>query len=835
MMETGQTREHRENDVNSDAPPETEAECNVPGKTGDGHGTSARIPSSVFFSAFASSAAIVTILFELYTGLCANAFADPIPSALHLSCLALVPIILIFTAFKLKRGMTAASLPWLYSLNGFLLAVSLWYAVCFLPLMPIAAFMVLWYGFGLMPLSPSLSLVAAVHQSFQLARYGRALSPGKSHVRHRFAGAALAAALILGWDIRIEIVERAMQTAITAPSPARDESMATLKLLRAEDIVLSYCYAQHERLRPFLQPFGFQKNAYSSGIMDIRTLYYRLTGRDYREAPRPPRMSARRRINWFDSPESRSEVGGTTVGSLAPRLSLDIASLDISVSSSPNGEDAGPGVAYAEMTLEFANSGSSQQEARAQIIMPPGGVASRLTLWIDGEEREAAFGLRGAVRSAYGQVVARKLDPALLTEDGPDRVLLQCFPVPPKSRMKVKAGFTLPLVPAGGRMALQMPYFAERNFANAPGMSVAVSADSRTRLTFDAKSLAVSGSNLRGAVSIGELASAVIFAPSPKPRDSIYGANLSGVQASCALAEIPLLDARTMAVVLDSSRQCAAVFRPGGRDLDWAAILSQLPDNVQIALFAGSLYIPPMSREEARRQWPEALSKLDFSTADEQAGNLAKAWDLCAQSQNGAVLWLHGNLPIDIASTTDVETKMSLRAAPAGTDAAPRLLSLQMIPGPNRIEEKLAYSGMERLPAFYGLPAEDRLKGAFAMSLYPRLNDRELAFSLSRPQGYYRQGQSSPHIVRLAYSAEITRKLREGARASDMEADAATAVNLRLVTPLTGAVVLENEQQYAEHGLDPNKAPQSVPTIPEPEEWALLAIVLAFLSLLYII
>ena len=46
-----------------------------------------------------------------------------------------------------------------------------------------------------------------------------------------------------------------------------------------------------------------------------------------------------------------------------------------------------------------------QREARAELALPPGGVVSRVTLWIDGVEREAAFAGRDATRRAYERVV----------------------------------------------------------------------------------------------------------------------------------------------------------------------------------------------------------------------------------------------------------------------------------------------------------------------------------------------------------------------------------------------------------------------------------------------
>ena len=56
------------------------------------------------------------------------------------------------------------------------------------------------------------------------------------------------------------------------------------------------------------------------------------------------------------------------------------------------------------------------------------------------------------------------------------------------------------------------------------------------------------------------------------------------------------------------------------------------------------------------------------------------------------------------------------------------------------------------------------------------------------------------------------------------EAAQILAVRYQLVTPVSGAVVLENAQQYQATGLQPVDA-GSVPTIPEPEMVVLLIVV----------
>jgi hypothetical protein len=54
------------------------------------------------------------------------------------------------------------------------------------------------------------------------------------------------------------------------------------------------------------------------------------------------------------------------------------------------------------------------------------------------------------------------------------------------------------------------------------------------------------------------------------------------------------------------------------------------------------------------------------------------------------------------------------------------------------------------------------------------------------------------------------------------------ATRYRLVTPVSGAVVLETQEQYERAGLEPVE-PGTVPTIPEPEMVLLVAVVGAVL------
>ena len=68
--------------------------------------------------------------------------------------------------------------------------------------------------------------------------------------------------------------------------------------------------------------------------------------------------------------------------------------------------------------------------------------------------------------------------------------------------------------------------------------------------------------------------------------------------------------------------------------------------------------------------------------------------------------------------------------------------------------------------------------------------------------------------MRLAQSSEA----EDGAWAGQM------AATYQLVTPVSGAVVLESQEQYDEAGLKPVSPTASPRVVPEPGTWALLAL-----------
>lgn len=454
--------------------------------------------------------------------------------------------------------------------------------------------------------------------------------------------------------------------------------------------------------------------------------------------------------------------------------------------------DEQAGLDYAEWTLTFRNDFPSEREARARIALPPGAVVSRLTLWIAGEEREAAFGGRGQTRQAYERVVQRRRDPVLVTSDGPDSVLVQCFPVPANGEMKLRLGLTAPLTVAADDQTVTLP---------AP---------------------AILDRNFRMPAAVVPPATRTFRLSSPIP-PSAWAADTRGEPAAVIQQTVvsePAWSPKRMAIVIDGSTGMEA-------NLDrLAAALTNLPSGVEATIWL--VGDAPNAGVPIRLQAPVTLAAVrNAATKLHTRGcaggrcnlnTLSQAWDdLSSASTPAALVWLHGPQPQPATSGDDFRRR--LERAPANM----RFYTAQILPGPCKITEALdGVFCVRSLPPAEALAGGDRVLAPLLASWEPDRTtwrfDRTRSEGLATGQG----AKAGDHLVR-AWTCDEVRRLLASGKPVPREAAQKLAVRWNLVTPVSGAVVLENQQQYQETGLEPVAA-ESVPTVPEPAFWIILAL-----------
>ena len=741
-----------------------------------------------------------TLIFEWMTGISASVLFDPVPNWIQLIAVALVPIVNVWLGLIAIKGKTR--FPGLAGwLSGAMLAVCAFYSVLYLPIVPFALMGIIYFGLGLVPLAPYFALIFTV-----ALRKAAARQPGISFAPAWRSFAIGGAVLILA-QAQHALTYYGMAAASSDDAAARKRGLNTLRLFGDRDLLLRTCYFGTPEVDWPLDPI----RAFASGNKRVnsdqaRAIFYRVTGKPFNSAPLP--SIYKRYGGWMNLDEELTwdeGLGGETVAGRVKGLSLAASRLDTIT-------EPDAAVAYCEWTLEFKNVSSLQREARAQIALPPGGVVSRLTLWVNGEEREAAFGGRSEVRTAYQQVaIVQRHDPVLVTTSGPDRVLMQCFPVPPNGgTMKVRLGITAPLVLESlDRGRFLWPKFIERNFGIAPDFKHSVWIDSSKQMSTTTKTLVTDTSGGKIAVH-GTVVDAglgdVIIERTPEISKSWTPALETNQIIQQRIEEAEAQPASRIVFVLDGS----ASMTESKREI--ADAIGKMPAGSEVSVIVAS--DEPERLNDAPRLADAALLKTlsreiynaHFAGGQDNLPALAEAWDTAARSEGSVVIWVHDAQPVLLSSADALLQRIERSGRPIP------IYDLQTSPGPNRLAEKLdGVDSFRRVPALAGSVGGDLehllriLNGKVPQY---RLVREKVAADSSDDRGK-RVGR---HIERL-WARDEARNLASARHRDDA---IRLAARQQLVTPVTGAVVLETKQQYVTNGLEP-ASPETVPVIPEPQ------------------
>lgn len=736
---------------------------------------------------------IVVLLIEAFSGWSREIYFDPFGHPMHIACIILVPIANAIGAMT-HAGRSSRWLFWASNLNSAALVIGSVYALIYMPIMPFAIFAILIAGVGLLPLSPVLALLASVGVRKRINRLLLDRESRSGWIVH--LGLIGAGAGLLMPMVPQVLTCHAARYALGKPGTGQEWGVSWLR--SSADVGFLQRRALDQSRRPNITSW------LQLTPDDAKKALFLATGKTLESTLADAREEDRR---W--DPDRGSQV----VGAMIPEVEMALSAINSSV-------DADAGVAYTEWTFAFTNAASIQHEARMEVELPADAVVSRLTLWINGEPQEAAFGTRGQTTAAYQNVVAQRRDPVLVTTAGPNKILVQCFPVPPRGdAMQARIGISSPLrLDAKGKGELIFPQIISRNFTLREEHASQCWIESRSPMIGSALTkwaapepgtYALKGE--RATLRLGE-SRVRTMAPVEVSyyREPVADGGKIVVQKT---ESMPRWRPEKLAIVLDSSAGMEAA-----RD-ELVRALPNLSKDCEVTLLLtrdgqGSSLIPGHLRRLNGVEMTALnrdLEAVHFSGGKPNSGALIEAWKLVSSSPRGAILWLHGPEPsfgVPFALSNNFERH----------PGSPKVFSMQLNPGENHLVQHMA-----RYPAFEKI----RWQPGILNEMFERWAERTEEKRLVREQAKEIPAgarETSAHLMRIWAKDEVDRKVAVG------QTQAATTLALanKIVTPVTGAVVLENRAQYQAAGLTPEESGR-VPTIPEPGETMLMIITFAFL------
>lgn len=756
---------------------------------------------------------LLAIVVELSSKICATSFFDPLPTIGHVFLFGSI----IVGAFALcaEQVRRPRLVGWL---SGFAVGAAILYSLRFLPILPISLFAVV-IGFGFLSLSPYIALAA-------LGR-GRAYHEEKLQADGRTLGSiwwGIGAAVLFTIVIEVSpaLTRLGLQMAVDSEPATRARGVSLLRGVGSDDQLLRACY---QRSNPgsgiFSWVFAFSK---PPTTVDARRIYYRVTGLPFNAVP-PPRMRTRSDLFFEDLGLDWSEQGGDAVGGRVRGLRLASSRLDGSI-------DTVAALAYTEWTLEFENLSPSAQEARAQIALPPGGVVSRLTLWVNGVEREAVFASRGHVAEAYREIAIRqRRDPVLVRTSGPDRILVQCFPVPiGGERMKIRLGITAPLeLDSPSRGGLGAPSFVERNF-DVPAEEIhAVWWESHAPIRSANEALRTEHPEddvyaVRGSLRDADLVAGRAWIDVERSPQIDRAWTLDPKAPVSRIVTQRLLETEgprhpaphALAIVIDGSRLMQGTYGALGD------AIQNLPEGIELHVIVAREEEPEILADgrtttaASLREIAGLLSDVEARGGSDAVPALERACDAVAAAPGGQILWVLGPQPVELQSPSSLTQRFDRRPESV------RVVALQAVAGPNRVLESFdGYPEAVTLSRRGDDVSEDlgRLFRAWrdarpGVRYERRRMPSDRAFQASAKR-------TSLHLAKLWANDEVRALLANTPRPRTKDAQA-LGTAYQVVTPVTGAVVLETDAQYERAGLLPPDEDAEVPTIPEPETWALM-------------
>ena len=451
----------------------------------------------------------------------------------------------------------------------------------------------------------------------------------------------------------------------------------------------------------------------------------------------------------------------------------------------------------------FKNSTYMNQEARAEIAIPEGAVISDLTLWINGEAHRGAVGAtENSNGSATSVVTLNHQSPAVITDLGRGRYLLQASPVPGQGELKVQIAITEPLKLDGGNNAsFGMPRFIDSNFALTGQHELTIRSNEKMVSALKAIKPIVTtdGANLlSGELNEDDISKTTFSVKLNSPVN--FSAKLisdpfsAGMKIKEEMTVRNTTAPRHLVVVVDSSQAMQS------RIEEVIAAINKIPAQVKttIMLAGDNETNQAYSREEGIQK----LKSNKFGGGQDNLFALVKAAERAGESKGGAVLWIHGPQP----GYNDEMYLMAPYAAP------PKFFEMALDDCLTDVNE--FFKNHKEVGPFAAIPRSGPLGDdlqSFLSKWQPGATETNMTLEQSTASNNIEAvtDTDAAREVAILKAADSVKELL--ARGVVLDA-ARLSVQYHIVTPVSGAVVLNNPAVQTA----PNYGSQFAP-LPTPE------------------
>lgn len=624
---------------------------------------------------------------------------------------------------------------------------------------------------GVLAIASALSMSVSIYLTNSMRKSKITRDARLRTVLYSVAGSGLALTSMLIAEARPTQIRIAESMALSDSNRDKESGLRILRSLNAEREIKMNCADPHTSgLAGMFLPLNADEE---------RRLYFAATGKPYRD-----RQSTN--MSLMSNDYLRRHVVGNEIDGLSLHRSAIHGELHPNtLSSSLN------------WTFIFKNKTYTAQQARAELALPEGAVISDLTLWIDGKPISGAFSATDAARGGSGQnsdalntatwINDKGNLPALITDLGRGRYLLQASPVPGRGELKVSVSMTEPLkIDAGNKASLGIPHFIDSNFAldGKHQLKLRCSQPMHSALKAITPAVTADGANLlAGDLSETDISNSTFSVRLTNPQAfqrSLVADRFSGGYILQERKERTVAAPKHLVVVVDASERMK---KHAG---EVVAALQKIPTGIKTSvLLAGDRDdAKPVDLQSALK----FLKEENFAGGQDNLHGIVSAAELAGESSGGAVLWIHGPQP-------GFNDEMYIVAPYA---AAPNFYELALddcLTDANEFfknhREIGPFTAVER-----GGPLQDDLESFFSKwapgARETFIDSQRIAELPNIPgltKGFAPTKPENKEVAILQASDEVRKLIAKGKVAEA----AKLGIRYHIVTPVSGAVVMQSQ------------------------------------------